>query len=236
MITSKKIATVAALAVFTSYSGAAVIKATVSTGGASSQTAYDADISTTDLINVGQPTWDGTIIASTAPSFSINGSNDGLDDDGTGSGVGLTFWNSGATQTLTFNLAGSATGYDITSIVSIYGWANGAHRFSEQNYSISFATVGNPTLTLFDSIAYDPFGDSDGDAASSKVTWTEDTTNVLASGVTAIRFTFTSSDSSAVVGVIREIDVFGSATAIPEPSSITLFGFAGLALVLRRRR
>ena len=63
-----------------------------------------------------------------------------------------------------------------------------------------------------------------------------DTTGVLASGVTGIRFITSPTSTSAEVGIIHEYDVFGTATVVPEPTTTALLGLGGLALILRRRK
>jgi hypothetical protein len=63
-----------------------------------------------------------------------------------------------------------------------------------------------------------------------------DDTGLLASGIDAIRFDILDTVSSNAGGVVmREIDVFGAATPVPEPSAaILLGGFCALFLLRRR--
>ena len=227
--------TILSLIVSAGCANAAVIQ-TYSINGsdtvAGDQTAFDGNISMTDLINASQVTL-GSAVASDAASagFSATGANDGV----AGSASTAAYWNNGSSSvTLTYTLVGSATGYDITSISTIYGWSLGADEFTNQEYDIEFATVATPTFTLFGSKAT-AVGFTTNVEASSQNVWTENSTGILQSGVTGIRFTIRSGGGSGQIGVIREIDVFGVAS-IPEPSSTALLGLGGLALILRRRR
>jgi hypothetical protein len=147
--------------------------------------------------------------------------------------------------TYTFNTGagGSATGYNITSIISAYGWHDHAS-FSDQDYSISYSTVANPNVFVtLTSVAYNPFdpandnANAGGQYNSSQVTVT-DSTGVLASGVTALEFTFTPYFNVAGLEqsgqVVREIDVNGVATVLPEPGALGLVA-GSLILGMRRR-
>jgi hypothetical protein len=128
--------------------------------------------------------------------------------------------------------------------VSTYGWHDHAS-FSDQDYSISYSTVANPNTFLpLTSIAYNPFDPANDSATaggqynSSQVTVT-DTTGILASGVASLEFTFTPYYNASSVEqsgqVVREIDVNGVATVVPEPASCGLM-LAGFAMALKRRR
>jgi hypothetical protein len=220
------------------------------------QDAYDSSISATDL---GQ----SATVSGVTPSL---GSLGGL-HDGAGSPVGTdtsanlnsdayfdgaagfgtsNLLSSHPTVTYSFNTGagGSPTGYNITSVVSTYGWHDHAS-FSDQDYSILYSTVAHPTVFLpLTSVAYNPFDPANDSAAaggqynSSQVTVT-DTTGVLASGVANLEFTFTPYFNVAGLEqsgqVVREIDVNGVATSVPEP---TMFGLvlAGLTVGLKRRQ
>lgn len=202
-----------------------------------SHTFYDGNVSTIDLINVGRPTL-GSFVSSQAATFNTAGAHDGSVVHNSG----LGYWGSatGGTVTLTYTLAGSVTGYDITSINTIHGWTDSRERHAAQRYDVLLTTVLNPAFTLLGTVTYDPYGsvDSNAGAASTQVTWTENATGVLASGVTGIRFVLRPDPGGNEVGVIREYDVFGRATVapVPEPATATLGLLALGGLMARRRR
>ena len=225
--------TLAAIAGLTvaSPSAEAVVNEVVANNG--SQTFFDPNISTTDLINVGAPTL-GSFTTSVVPSFGALGTHNGTGGDPSNT-TGLGYWsNSPSGVVLTYTLTGSATGYDITSINSIYGWRDSALRHAAQRYTVSFATLANPAFTPYHTVLYDPF--TTNVQASTQVTLT-DTTGLLATGVTGIRFNLTS-DNGTEVGVVHELDVFGRATAaaVPEPATAALSLLALGGLARRRRR
>jgi len=241
------------------WMGPAIASASPNVAGVSStagQDSYDSLISATDL-------GESATVSGTTPSL---GSLSGL-QDGSGSPVGTdtsaTLTNdayfdgaagfgtsnllaSHPTAIYSFNTGagGSATGYSISSIVSTYGWHDHAS-FSDQDYSVSYSTVTNPSLFLpLASVAYNPFDPANDSATaggqynSSQVTVT-DTTGLLATGVAALEFTFTPYFNVAGLEqsgqVVREIDVNGTPTPIPEPAMRGLM-MAGLALLTRGRR
>lgn len=214
---------------------ATIIETTLNSG---TQEFFDLNISTIDLIQAGAPSLSGSVTASSPATFSETGSNDGTATQTSG----LTYWGgvNSAGQDLTYLLTGSATGYDILTVNSIYGWQDSRSRHSAQQWTLEVTTVTNPTFTPIHSVTYTPFAPTDNAEGSTQVTLT-DTTGVIASGVTGIRFhidPFSSPGSpgfSGELGVIRELDVLGVAT-VPEPSSFGLCTFAGLLICSRFRR
>lgn len=202
-----------------------------STDSNTSLSFFDGNISTSDLINVDSPSL-GSFSQSDPTSFATQ---DGAYDGAPTVSQDVVYWNTAGPHTMTFTLTGSATGYDITSITSIYGWQDTRTVYSAQHYDVLVSTVGSSTFTPLFSVDYDPFA-TNGEG-SSQVDVTENSTGILASGVDQIRFVMRSDGSNPnVVGVIREIDVFGAATSVPEPTSMLLLGLGGLLTVRRRRR
>ena len=206
---------------------AAIVQTEVNTIG--DKTAYDGNVSTTDLINVGSSAL-GSFTSSDNSTW--GGGPAGVHDGSSVSSSGYALWFQSTPVTLEYTLAGSATGYDITSINSIYGWNDASVRYASQKYDVLISTVSTPAFTALTSVDYAPFNSNP--EASSQVTLT-DTTGVLASGVTGIRFIISPTSTSPEVGIIHEYDVFGTATVVPEPGSLALLGLGGL-LIARRRR
>ncbi|WFB37844.1 PEP-CTERM sorting domain-containing protein [Kiritimatiellota bacterium B12222] len=223
----------ASLVLTTLSANAAIISTSVTNG--SSQSFYDGNISNSDLIDLNSATLD-TFNASTPAhsNFATDGAHNGTGTNNSG----LAYWPTAGSVTLTYTLTGSATGYDITSINTIYGWSDGRWKHSEQNYVINISTVTTPAFTHLYSVNYDPYSNGDENEGSTQVTLTDDSTGILASGVTGIQFIVSRdlSNGQNEVGVIREYDVFG-VTTIPEPSSLVLLSLAMIGVVgIRSRR
>lgn len=220
---------------FTGSVNAALIATGVSS---TTQTTYDSTISTTDLLAGATQTPTGS--AFTGDS---NGIHDGISlaNNLTATG-GNIYLNVNGNVTLTYDLTGSVTGYDLTSIVSIAGWTTNAQHHAAQFYEVLFSVVGSTDYTSLSltggaasggKVSYDPIASGQG---STKVTITEDSSGIIASGVDSIRFVLTHQpDNLENDTVYREIDVFGNATVVPEPS-VALLGGLGLLALLRRRR
>jgi len=137
---------------------------------------------------------------------------------------------------VTFNLdlTSAPKGYDITQIDSYSGWLSNR---DGHVHNIFLSTDG----TLFTQIN-GPFAGAWGSGSlasgqnSHKVSITEDTTGIIASGVVAIRFDMLA--GGAIGHVYRELDVFGSPVPIPEPSTAVLgvLAMSGVAIICRRRK
>jgi hypothetical protein len=233
----------------TSLSARALTETDVTTGsgGPSVETAYDGNISASDLLTGATITTNGVA----ADLGSYNGINDGAAQPGNDVSNSLYFGHNlagsnldlGPVATFTLNTSVNTLGYTLTSVNSIYGWQN-FESVVDQDYTISYSTVTDPTFTLLASVIYAPFDpateNSNGDPndhAATQVTLT-DLGNIT--GVNAIQIAFNAYTTPGNVEqngqMIREIDVFGTPTAVPEPSTWALMGFGGLLLAWRLRR
>lgn len=120
--------------------------------------------------------------------------------------------------------------------ISVYsGWANNGR--VEQHYSVYTTTDltvnGSSTWTLLatvDNGAGAPTAFTTGADNSLRTTIFNNSSSVLASGITGLRFNFSGGQQNGGVGY-KEIDV----QVIPEPSAALLGGLGMLALLRRRR-
>jgi hypothetical protein len=92
--------------------------------------------------------------------------------------------------------------------------------------------VGSSTFISLGTHSYDPGSGNDG-----KITLTS-SLGPIATGVDAIRFVILDNGDSNLETGYSELDVFGTATTVPEPSSHLFLGLGaiGLLMVARRRR
>lgn len=134
------------------------------------------------------------------------------------------------TTTLVFKLDTDTNtkGYDISKIVSVSGYP--FNRNTIQAYDVYIKKVGGTTYGFLYGIDSSLSGNN---TANQEVQVTvQDTSGILASGVAEIEVAFRNySGISSGVAAYRELDVFGSATTIPEPSTLSLLSAAMLGLL-----
>jgi transcription elongation factor len=191
---------------------------------ASSQSGPAYTVSSTDLLQ--------TQLAATSNSLSINGVENGAiggtvgiltnGSFGTANAAG-GYVIAGGSITFTLNTSINTFGYDLSGIDTYAGWNDSGR--DNQKYTVSYSTVSLPgTFITIASI-----NDIPAVAALNKITITD----IGATGVGAIRFTFDSPQENNGVGY-KELDVFGTAS-VPEPSAALLGGLGMIALLRRRR-
>lgn len=164
----------------------------------------------------------GTTSATNDGAFGTSGNNANISS--------YTGWFPGSTFTFQLNTAASPTGYTITQLDSYTGWDSGR---DGQEYTVSYSTVANPnTFTPLTTIPqYNPPGSGNDFATRVSIT---DQTGVLATGVAAVQYTFTSFENEGTM--YREFDGIGFGTPAPEPAAGGLVAVAGLMVAGFRRR
>ena len=231
-----------------SVTQAATTVTTESSSGATSQIdAFTA--SSIDLAQSGSSALLSSTISNSG-AFGDSGANDlgnGLITNVNGTrGVFLSPTSGGMTDfpsvfNLTFDTSVNTLGYDISEITTFAAWFNNGASLANQLYDLEFSVVGETSFNSLGQTNFIPFdGEAEDASGATQVTHTgENNAPLIASGVDAIRITFL--DSGVLNGgvngtVFQEVDVFGVATTVPEPSSTALVGLGGLALLLRRKK
>ena len=115
-------------------------------------------------------------------------------------------------------------GYDITKIDLYGGYGTSLAGYGNLDVTVSYRLVGSSTFQTLGQFTY-----ANGTATANKLSVTE-TSGTLVSGIDALKFSFAGDDSA-----IPEVDAFGAATSVPEPTSLALIGVVGLGLMRRRR-
>ncbi len=219
----------------------AIIGVLTEFGGPGNGLDFATSISTTDLVNSGAPSLSSVFSTAVLGEGNIN-------DGAVTSGVPREdFSEYPATFEFNLDLVANPLGYRITSLSTITGvgatfdpeWSGREHELAHQSYTVAYSLVGDGSFTDFATVA----AVADPDDYFAKVTLVNIQT-VVPDGVDAIRFSWfdpvpsiapEGTDPENTATVIREIDVFGSAVQIPEPSSALLL-ITGCLTMLRRRR
>ncbi len=159
-----------------------------------------------------------TLALSGAGVFGSNGGvSDGIYLGGAFTSVTAAGWFINATQTATYTFAGPVDFHG--GHISIYS----AHQSSAGDLDVLIeANTGSGFTTLVDAGVG---GNANGENLL-------ETSALFLNGVTALRFTFDTTNVVSGFSFIREIDVFTT----PEPSTGLLAAFGMTGLVMRRRR
>lgn len=242
-------AVLATLALAAGSSQAAIVFATAFTGPSATTTdeiAYAGDVSITDLLH-GIVGTGGAWKVSTPEASTPGGLNDGVHGGDFNSGAnanagilagltGAAWANDGTSSFREFVLGDGPnnTGFNIERIQSIAAWSGAG--FANQRYTVSVRLVGSATFDLLTEVNYQPFVSTGTTAGGSTKVNVTDNAGFLATGINAIRFNILDTTSVESGGVVmREIDVFGAAAPVPEPST-ALLGVLSVFALLRRRR
>ena len=113
---------------------------------------------------------------------------------------------SGAGQSITYKLTGSASGYDLTNIVVYGGWGDAGR--DQQAYTVYYSTIAAPTTFIaLGSVNYLPANPA-GVQCATRATLVP-AKGVLAANVAAVKFDFTTPVGENGYEGYSEIDVFG---------------------------
>ena len=124
---------------------------------------------------------------------------------------------SGAGSSVTYSLAGSASGYDLARVMAYGGWKDAGR--DQQAYTVYYSKVSDPaTFILLGSVNYNPANAASVPCAT-LVTLTP-ASGALATNVAAVKFDFTSPASENGYCGYAEIGIFGS-VSVPVPTTTT---------------
>ena len=210
---------------------AQVVVTTASQSGASNTfSVSNADLFQTNLGSIAT-TGSFASFAANTPSLLADGAFGPSGNSSNGAGVAVVAPQDGATITFNLDVSANPTGYTLTQLTTFASWDRGR---DGQEYSVSYSKVTAPTTFL--SLASVPQFNPDVPVfdAHTRVSLT-DQSGVLAEGVAAVRFTFTSFENDGTA--YREFDAVGSVTPVPEPSFMLLVsaGFVGSLAWYRRQ-
>ena len=126
--------------------------------------------------------------------------------------------------TYTFDLTNAGNGWDITGITSYASWDTASGGRSRQGYSVTATLKNGKTVNVLPAQTY-----VDGtDSAATKV----EISGLQLSGVTSLTFSdFVSAPAPGAGNIYHEIDVFGTASQVPEPSTLLMI-VTGISAIL----
>ncbi len=183
----------------------------------STELAYAADVSTSDLLAGLTATTTGWNLTNGSTTPELNDGIHGVSFATAGNLVQGTWTTVGATAIYNLGLGSSNLGYTLTSIQTIAAWTNAG--FGNQAYTVEIKLKGAVSYITLATVNFQPFTSTQGGAT--KVTLSNPS-GVLASGVEFIKFTANSVNGGANAGayVFRELDVFGTPSEDPTPPTV----------------
>lgn len=224
--------TVALVLAATAASNADTISLSALNGSQESFTVSSSDLLQTNLSSAGIPADSGAALYNSTVAALYNG----IDGDPVSTDDSSSFTPSAPT-TVVFQLdtTTNANGYDINKIVSLSGYCDIR---TLQAYSLSVAKVGSSTYSLLYSVDSTLTNNTNVLGTDVQVTAIGSSGGAIASGIGSIKVEFLGNGSASPETVYREMDVFGSATTIPEPSTLVLMvaGLVGLLAYAWRKR
>jgi hypothetical protein len=120
----------------------------------------------------------------------------------------------GAGASITYTLAGSATGYNLTNVTVYGGWGDAGR--DQQAYTIYYSTISTPTVfTQLSTVNYNPSNPVNAQSAT-RATLTP-ASGALATNVSAVKFNFTSPSSENGYCGYSQIALFGRPTLTSVP-------------------
>jgi hypothetical protein len=140
------------------------------------------------------------------------------------------------------DVSSNTLGYDLTTINSFAGYVIGyAKNYANQLYDIRYELVSNPgvwtLLATSPVVNYQPFGITQATTGdSSSFVSIADSGGVILSGVKGIRISILNNGGWDGI-IMKEFDVFGTPTVVPEPSSFAMLmcGMLGVGRLRRRQ-
>lgn len=127
------------------------------------------------------------------------------------------------TQTIVFNTTVNTAGYNITGIITYAGHSENGSALANQKYTLEYRHVGSANFASLGLVSHTPYDNANTDLAAATRIAITDSTGTIASRVDAIRITylshgFTNGNPSVDGTLYKEVDVFGTAAAIPPPA------------------
>lgn len=203
-----------------------------------SSTSVLNNIKHNDLVNTGASTLASATTTGFTPfdgtQYGVGCSSAAALNDGTssaslttmGNGLATFDWNASSyTTVFALNTSVNTKGYNISEIDSYSAWNDPR---PHQSYQVYYTTVDNSTWTLLATVLATDASYKNG---SLKLALTGTSGGTIASGVNALQFVFATPTNAADRTVYQEVDVLGTAVAVPEPSSIALLAASLLGLL-----
>lgn len=194
-------------------------------------------VSSTDLVNQGQPTF-LNYTSSKTPQFGAGSVNNGVATNLTTAAAFYRTDGGLLPTTLDFNLDVSINtgGYDITKIDSFAGWeGGGTQTYGNQKFTVEYSVVGDSGFIPLAGVDYSPFTSTTSNTPAYSRSRITRSNGVLVSGVDALRVIYsvpTVSGGGNGGLVIQEIDVHGlpngpdTTAPSPNPMSFSIAPYA----------
>ena len=138
------------------------------------------------------------------------------------------------TVTFILDTNSAPAGYDLNKFNSFAGWEKNGATLGNQRFEFLVRQAGFASYVSLGTYAYTPFAAADGAGPCSTLISLTGTNGVFATGIDSVQFVFTDTGVAAfgvVDGfVIKELDLFGSATTVKQPRIVN-FSLSGTNLI-----